>query len=149
MTCKHELRLGRGYLAFLAFASLLSACGSDERETLKYRDTGSVCLIPNGEAVTVQVVFDEVCASCEDSVQSCTAELVEGRIQIGSFLERFLGTGPEVCPDACSVRSTTCELPLTQVGSYQVTFGGQSVAAVLPPDSPIRLFGGFNCATAL
>lgn len=120
--------------------------------TREYSNIGSFCLAP-GEAgtaflsVSIGVGPDDPClSSCSDLVASCSATLVDGRVQVQSQLVETEGP-PWDCPTACANAGARCELTLPAPGDYRFVFnGGRSTTATLPPAAAVPLFGDHACS---
>jgi hypothetical protein len=128
----------------------VGACGGDEQEIRTFRDTGTLCLLPNDTGGTTVAVFFDLCLSCGDrAIASCKATVNRDRVAISTALD-VIGGGhdaPLECPADCSFASARCELAVPSPGDYAIVlYGGQSATVMLPVESPVAPYGDRQCA---
>ena len=121
------------------------ACGDEGPEVREYRGIGTFSLSArDADTAVLSVTFswpEAPClSSCDVNVGSCSAALVDGRVQVQSTLTRTQGSA-ETCNAACAAASASCELALPPPGNYVfVLDGGRSTTVALPPAAPVPLF---------
>jgi hypothetical protein len=106
---------------------------------------GAVCLSQESGPTAIGVVFDRcLSSSCDTvSVATCSATIVDGRIEVSSHLEftQKWGSPTPICSADCVRAAATCGELLIPAGTYQLNHGSDQGEVSAPLSAPVQLFG--------
>jgi hypothetical protein len=137
--------------AFLPLLSLgLGSCGGDDPAIRRFRDTGTLCLLPGENGVTTIAIAFDTCLSCGDiGTASCRATVTGDRVAVSTALDvvRERQHPFQECNGECSLALATCDLNVPSSGDYRIVlYGSRSATVTLPVTSPVAPYGDGECA---
>ncbi len=127
--------------------AILTACGGggstgDTADTdvswepVSYIDEGDVCfgtVDADADSTVSVVVQDCMSSSCSRAFQgACTAAVAGTEITLTSDISWEDATGNIDCTDDCGIPATSCTLEGLAEGTYNVTFGTESLTLAVP-----------------
>ena len=126
--------------------AVVALIGCDDSKTTTIDNTGSVCFIPNGDAVTVSVLVDAclqgVCRKLDRA--RCTASVSNGEVSISSHVEVVADPDNGPCPTSCAPARLSCDLAPPQQGEHVVSHGAEKASVTFPLVDPTLVFGSAN-----
>ncbi len=131
--------------------AMLIGCGGGSGEEQAVESAGRMCLhaappaaFPNPEPqtfaadtpITVRVELTAcLSSSCDlDRAMSCSVAATGTSIAVTS-LATWVTRSTNGCTDDCGLLATTCTTEALTAGSYQIAFGGETLALTVPSDT--------------
>lgn len=128
----------------LVLVAVVAWVACDNSKTTTIDDTGSVCLIPTADGITVSVLVEDAClaGACRRLDKAgCKAVVADGDISISSHVEVVSDPDISLCPASCDPARLSCVLAPVQQGEHAVSHGGETTVLTFPLDEPTLVFG--------
>jgi hypothetical protein len=116
------------------------ACGDDQPRHI-YLNGAAACLSAEDGVLRAEVALLHcLSSSCNALVASaCTISASDGSVKLTSRFVMERDTGAQICSGDCGNFRTACETAEPEPGTYQITYGGASVALDFPLATATRL----------
>lgn len=111
---------------------------TDDWQLQTFADEGDVCFVQGDGGVDVTIVLNDcMSSSCSrDFAGSCEAVVEGSTITLTSDMswEQNVAVGA-MCTDDCGIPQADCTISGLADGTYEVTFGDQTVTLTVPVDN--------------